>query len=95
MKTLERIFGPPMAAPETAAMRRLRFAFIGLALICGAGILGIGRLVEIAGAVGTGAILLTLMSASVMIGGVFFIVKHRRDDRWILGRGFDTDGGAS
>lgn len=92
MMPLERLFGSPMAAPETAAMRKLRFAFTGFAMLSGIGVLGIGLLVKLVGPVIAGGALLALIAVSTVLGLIFFIVKTRRDDRWIMARGFDRSG---
>lgn len=89
---LEALFGPPMAAPETAAMRRLRFAFIGIALATGIAIVLIELLIGSFGRVMTGGVLVVLVALTVLSGVVFVVVKTRRDDHWILARGFDGEG---
>ena len=88
----EDFFGAPMAAPETATMRRLRFAFITLASLSAVGIVAIGGLTALLGRPGAGGLLLALIASAAITGLVFFRVKTRRDDCWIASRGFDRDG---
>lgn len=92
-KLLESVFGPPMAAPETRAMRRLRIAFIALAASTSIGVLGIGTIADLLGSAGAGGLLLTLGLVTCAVALVFVIRKTRLDDRWILDRGFDTNSG--
>lgn len=92
-KILESVFGPPMAAPETRAMRRLRIAFIALATSTSIGVLGIGTIAGLAGNAGAGGIVLALGLVTFGVALVFVIRKTRLDDRWILDRGFDPNNG--
>ena len=88
----EDIFGPPMAAPESGAMRRLRFAFIALATLTAAGIAMIGMLADVFGRPGAGGLLALLVIVTALVGMVWLRTKTRRDDRWILSRCFDAEG---
>lgn len=88
----EDIFGPPMAAPETRAMSLLRFAFIAVATCTGIGIIAIAALVALFGRVATGGVLLALIVVAAVLGFAYFRTKMRRDDRWLLTRGFDREG---
>ena len=92
---LERLMGPPMAAPETAGMRRLRFAVIALASATALGILALGLIVHLVGRVVAGGLLAALITTSVLIALVYFMRKARIDDRWLLDRGFDREGQGS
>ena len=88
----EDIFGPPMAAPESAAMRRLRFAFIALATLTAAGVAMIGMLADVCGRPGAGGLLALLVIVTALVGMVWLRTKTWRDDRWILSRCFDAEG---
>ena len=94
MMGLERIFGPPMAAPESAPMRRLRVVFISLAMMTGLGIAGIGLVGNLIGRAGAGGLMLALWLLTGVSGLVFFRLKVCRDDRWIEDRGFDASRGS-
>lgn len=84
MKLLEHFIGYPMAAPETDAMRRLRFMFIGLAGLSGLSILGIDVFVSFLGRAIVGAVLVLLLFVTAVTGAVFFFRKWRIDDQWLL-----------
>ena len=88
----EALFGPPMAAPETSRMRRLRIGFIALAALSGLLILGIDFVSGAIGRVATGGLMLVVLTLTTVVGAVFFWIKSRRDDRWIESRGFDREG---
>ena len=75
--------GPGMAAPETRGIRRLRIAVIGMAALLGTGVLGIEGIIALCGPVVTGAILASLLGATLGIGGVYFVRKAHRDDAWL------------
>ena len=92
---LERLMGPPMAAPETAGMRRLRFAVIALASATALGIVALGLIVHLVGRVAAGGLLAALITTSAFIALVYFIRKARIDDCWLLDRGFDREGQGS
>ncbi len=92
MTALERLVGPPMAAPETAFMRRLRFVFIGFAGASALGIVGIDLIVALCGRVAAGGALLATIAVACVSGTIFFYRKIRVDNRWIRARGFDRDG---
>jgi hypothetical protein len=83
MNVLERVVGAPMAAPETAASRRLRLVVIWLASVLGVGVLLIGTICSVIGPVVTGALFAFLLAATLVTGAVYFIRKARRDDAWL------------
>jgi hypothetical protein len=93
LKMLERLIGLPMAAPETPKMRQFRLIFIALASATTVGISALGMLIHLVGRVGAGGALAALIAATLLVGLVFFTAKSRRDDRWILERGFEREGG--
>lgn len=83
MSVLEKVMGPPMAAPETPALRRLRFAVITLAALLGSGVLAAGAIDSALGPVITGALLAALLVSTLVTGRVYFAGKMRRDDAWL------------
>jgi hypothetical protein len=92
MTMLEHIMGPPMAAPESRFMRRLRIMFTVLASTTAVSILLLDMLVMLLGRVATGGALAALITLTALTGTIFFLRKSRIDDRWILDRGFDCEG---
>ena len=86
MKALERWIGPPMAAPETAFMRSLRFAMVASTGASAIGIAGIDLIIARCGRAATGAALLVLIAAAALSGAVYFTRKIRADDRWLMER---------
>jgi polyferredoxin len=80
---LERVMGPPMAAPETPRMRRQRRAVMWLASVLGVGVLFIGAIRGLLGPVVTGAAFGVLLVSTIVFGTVYFIGKARRDDAWL------------
>jgi hypothetical protein len=88
VNALERIVGAPMAAPETRAMRRLRFAFTALVSATGLGVLTLDLLVAYLGRAGAGGMLSALIVITTIIGCLFFFRKNQADGRWLLARGF-------
>jgi hypothetical protein len=92
VKLLEAILGVPLAAPETAVMRRLRFLYIASAACSCLGIVAIDQLVRACGRVAVGAGLLGLLVIAALSGAVFFWKKNRIDDAWLLNGGFDREG---
>lgn len=92
MNPIERMVGPPMAAPETQGMRRLRVAFIVSVSASGLGVVALSSLVALLGRSGAGGMLFALLAVTAAIGGVFFLRKMRVDDRWLLSRGFASPG---
>jgi hypothetical protein len=92
MNPLERVMGPPMAAPESQGMRALRIGFIVSVSATGLGVVGLSSLVVLFGRAGAGAVLLGLMTLTAIAGVIFFFRKTRRDDQWIAARGFVNDG---
>ena len=92
MKLLERLFGPPMAAPETAAMRSLRFSFIGSAAASALGVAAIEAVATMFGRAAAGGALALLLLFTVISGGLFFVWKSRIDERWLLDRSFEREG---
>lgn len=80
---LEKIMGPGLAAPETAAIRRLRWTVIVLSLAVVAGLLLIGLVRQWLGPVATGGGFAVLLLANASFGAVYFRLKARRDDKWL------------
>lgn len=83
MSVLEKVMGPPMAAPETAAMRRLRMTVIVLASLLGAGPLLVGAIDAALGPIVTGAVFAVLLAVTLPTGAIYFVGKSRRDDAWL------------
>ena len=92
MKALERWIGPPMAAPETATMRALRFVVVASTGASALGIAGIDRIIAQCGRAATGAALLAMIAAAALSAAVFFYRKLRADDRWLMERCAARDG---
>ena len=84
MKVLERWVGPPMAAPETAFMRTLRFVVVASTGASALGIAGIDFIIAQCGRAATGAALLVMISVAALSAAVFFYRKTRADDRWLM-----------
>ena len=87
MKALERWIGPPMAAPETATMRTLRFVVVASTGASALGIAGIDLMIARCGRAATGAALLAMIAVAALSAAVFFYRKIRLDDRWLMERG--------
>jgi purine-cytosine permease-like protein len=83
MSLLERLMGPPMAAPETPRMRRQRIALMWLSSMLGVGVLLVGAIRALLGPVVTGAAFAVLLLSTIVFGAVYFIGKARRDDAWL------------
>ena len=92
MKLLERLFGPPMAAPESPAMRSLRFSFIGAAAASALGVAAVGAIAALCGSAAAGGACALLLLSAAISGGLFFFKKSRIDERWILDRSFEREG---
>ena len=88
MKALERWIGPPMAAPETATMRTLRFVVVASTGASALGIAGIDLMIARCGRAATGAALLVMIAVAALSAAVFFYRKIRLDDRWLMERCF-------
>ena len=88
MKALERWIGPPMAAPETATMRSLRFVVVASTGASALGIAGIDLMIARCGRAATGAALFVMIAVAALSAAVFFYRKIRLDDRWLMERGF-------
>ena len=84
MKVLERWIGPPMAAPETAFMRTLRFVVVASTGASALGIAGIDFIIAQCGRAATGAALLVMLSVAASSAAIFFYRKTRADDRWLM-----------
>ena len=84
MKVLERWIGPPMAAPETATMRTLRFVVVASTGASALAIAGIDLIIAQCGRAATGATLLVMISVAALSAAVFFYRKIRLDDRWLM-----------
>ena len=84
MKALERWIGPPMAAPETATMRTLRFVVVASTGASALAIAGIDLIIAQCGRAATGAALLVMISIAVLSAAIFFYRKTRADDRWLM-----------
>ena len=80
---LETIRGPGLAAPETAAIRRLRWTVIVLSMAVVIGLLAIGIVRQWLGPVATGGCFAVLLAATASVGVVYFRLKARRDDEWL------------
>ena len=91
MKALERWIGPPMAAPETATMRALRFVVVASTGASALGIAGIDLIIARCGRAATGAALLVMLSVAASSAAIFFYRKVRLDERWLMERGFACD----
>ena len=91
MKALERWIGPPMAAPETATMRILRFVVVASTGASALAIAGIDLIIAQCGRAATGAALLVMISVAVLSAAIFFYRKIRLDGRWLVERGFARD----
>ena len=83
MKLAEKIMGVPMAAPETAPMRRLRMTVIALATMLCIGIVLIGTIRRALGPVVTGGLFAVLLGVTGIAGTFYFVRKSRRDDAWL------------
>ena len=84
MKALERWIGPPMAAPETAFMRTLRFVVVASTGVSALAIAGIDLIIAQCGRAATGAALLAMISVAALSAAIFFYRKIRADDRWLM-----------
>ena len=84
--------GPPMAAPETKGLRRLRWFMICALEACAIQVLLLGWLIDIFGRVATGAAVAVSLSVTILTTCVYLVRKSRADDRWLLARGFDREG---
>jgi membrane protein YdbS with pleckstrin-like domain len=73
----------PMAAPETARLRRLRFAWMGLCGLLAIGAVGIRFWVGLFGLWSAAAVALLLVATPV-VGLVYFTAKTRADEAWAL-----------
>lgn len=71
----------PMAAPETAGLRKLRWCWIALCLCLSAGVGSISRWVALIGQWAPALVLALMISAS-SIGWIYFKAKVRADDSW-------------
>lgn len=83
MNLAEKIMGVPMAAPETAAMRRLRLLVITLAATLCIGIVLIGTIRGALGPAVTGGLFAVLLGVTGIAGTCYFVRKSRRDDAWL------------
>ena len=92
MNVLERLMGPPMAAPETRGLRRLRWVMICGLETCAVQILLLSWLIDVFGRVATGAAVAVSLATTIVATGIYVARKSRADDRWLLDRGFDTEG---
>ena len=84
MKALERWIGPPMAAPETATMRTMRFVVVASTGASALAIGGIDVIIARCGRAATGAALLVMISVAALSATIFFYRKTRADDRWLM-----------
>jgi hypothetical protein len=92
MSLLERLIGPPMAAPETPWLRRLRWFMICGLETCAAQILLLDWLIGMFGRVSTGVAVAVSLIVTVVASCLYVVRKSRADDRWMLTRGFDHEG---
>ena len=84
MKALKRWIGPPMAAPETAFMRTLRFVVVASTGASALAIAGIDLIIARCGRAASGSALLVMISVAVLSAAIFFYRKIRADDRWLM-----------
>lgn len=84
--------GPPMAAPETLGLRRLRWFMICGLETCAVQILLLGWLIGLLGRVAIGAAVAVSLGVTIVATCLYLFRKSRADDRWILDRGFDKEG---
>jgi hypothetical protein len=92
MKMLERLMGPPMAAPETRGLRRLRWFMICGLETCAVQILLLGWLIGLFGRFAIGAAVAISLTVTIVATCIYLIRKSRADDRWLLSRGFGQEG---
>lgn len=71
----------PMAAPETSALRRLRWAWVALCASLGASVGLIRCWVAILGHWVSAAVIV-LAIATVWVGRIYFTAKNRADAAW-------------
>ena len=83
MNLAEKVMGPPMAAPETVPMRRLRLTVIVLAAALCFGLVTIGNIRAALGPVATGGLFAVLLGVTGIAGTFYFVRKARRDDAWL------------
>ncbi len=83
MICLEKVMGPGLAAPETPAIRRLRWVVIVLSLAVVVGLLLIGAVRDWLSPVATGAVFAVLLVVTALVAAVYFVLKRRRDDKWL------------
>jgi uncharacterized membrane protein YuzA (DUF378 family) len=92
MKLIARIFGAPMAAPETPSMRHLRFSVISLCASSALSVAGVDVIASLCGRAAAGAIVLAMLGVTAATAILFLIRKTRIDDAWLMDRGFDRQG---
>lgn len=92
MKMLERLMGPPMAAPETRGLRLLRWFMICGLETCAVQILLLGWLIDLFGRVAMGAAVAISLAVTIAATALYLVRKSRADDHWLLTRGFDHEG---
>jgi hypothetical protein len=92
MKLAARIFGAPMAAPETPTMRRLRISAIRCCASSALSVAGVDVIASLCGRAAAGAIVLAMLGVTVAIAILFLIRKTRIDDAWLTDRGFESEG---
>lgn len=72
----------PMAAPETASLRRMRRIWQVLCISAGVSIFALGPLKAALGRAAP-ALILVLIVACFALGTVYFLIKHRADEAWL------------
>ena len=87
-----RIFGAPMAAPETPAMRHLRFCVIGSSTSSALSVAGVDVFASLCGRPAAGAIVLAMLGITGAAAILFLVRKTRIDDAWLLDRGSGREG---
>lgn len=71
----------PQAAPETHALRRLRFVWMALCTVLALGAAGIRLWVALFG-LWISALVIAIVLATIVVGVVYFAAKTRADDDW-------------
>lgn len=92
MKLAARIFGAPMAAPESQSMRRLRFSVISFCASSALSVAGVDVIASLCGRAAAGAIVLVILGVTASVTLLFLIRKTRIDDAWLMDRGLDQQG---
>ncbi|MGC1470118.1 MAG: hypothetical protein WA793_12125 [Sphingorhabdus sp.] len=73
----------PQAAPETAALKRLRIAWMVLCCLLALGAIGIRLWFALFG-LAAPAVIFLLLLLTLLVGAVYFTRKVRADDQWAM-----------